>query len=156
MIHATCVIYLRLERASGRLVAGRVASRAALRGGARRRGAFGVLQGYGLAKLAQNGPEGMWKLTGVWIGSGMSRRVVVGGVRAAGLAELAEEGPLQRPERGSGLGEDPIVEVEPWCFSDGALVRWRGGIAHRRRRGPFCGGARCRGAVGVPGGGAGL
>ena len=22
----------------------------------------------GLAKLAQNGPEGMWKLTGVWIG----------------------------------------------------------------------------------------
>ena len=98
----------------------------------------------------------MWKLTGVWIGSGMSRRVVVGGVRAAGLAELAEEGPLQRPERGSGLGEDPIVEVEPWCFLDGALVRWRGGIAHRRRRGPFCGGARCRGAVGVPGGGAGL
>jgi len=74
----------------------------------------------------------------------MSRRVVVGGVRAAGLAELAEEGPLQRPERGSGLGEDPIVEVEPWCFLDGALVRWRGGIAHRRRRGPFCGGARCR------------
>ena len=46
----------------------------------------------------------------------MSRRVVVGGVRVAGLAGLAEEGPLQRPERGSGLGEDPIVEVEPWCF----------------------------------------
>ena len=71
-------------------------------------------------------------------------------------AKLAEEGPLQRPERGSGLGEDPIVEVEPWCFLDGALVRWRGGIAHRRRRGPFCGGARCSGAVRVPGGGTGL
>jgi len=45
MIYATCVIYLRLERASGRLVAGRAASTAALRGGACRRGAFGVLQG---------------------------------------------------------------------------------------------------------------
>ena len=77
----------------------------------------------------------------------MSRRVVVGGVRAAGLAELAEEGPLQRPERSSGLGEDPSVEVEPVGFLDGALVRWRGGISHRRRGGPFCGGARCSGAV---------
>ena len=39
------------------------------------------------------------------------------------MAELVEEGPLQRPERGSGLGEDPSVEVVPVCFLDGALVR---------------------------------
>ena len=42
------------------------------------------------------------------------------------LAELAEEGPLQRPERGSGLGEDPSVEVIR-CASWTGL--WCGGAA---------------------------
>ena len=41
--YATRVVHLRLLRASGRLVAGRAASTAALHGGAHRRGAFRVL-----------------------------------------------------------------------------------------------------------------
>ena len=72
MIYATCVIYLRRqndglglgEGVRGGACCERRPCAAELAGAAR----SGFSRGYGLAKLAQNGPEGMWKLTGVWIG----------------------------------------------------------------------------------------
>ena len=53
--YATRIVHLRLLRASGRLVVGRATLAAALRGGARRRGAFRVLQGLRPNKTSTKG-----------------------------------------------------------------------------------------------------
>ena len=72
--YATRVVHLRLLRASGKLGWGALRPRrpcaAELAGAAR----SGFSRGYSLTKLAQKGPEEVWKLTGGAGRSGSQRR----------------------------------------------------------------------------------